>query len=129
MNRPNKSVFRGCLLIMVCVFMCSGVSFFAVDQLCQNGLRPQLPLYPGAQVVYDEHNFVNRFGMGITTVLLHTPDDEQVVNAWYGRTIGATMREALKNGSGGGWGQASYTVEASADGSGSDITLYGKCAN
>jgi hypothetical protein len=119
----------GCLIIVLAMLLCSGGAILAVDQMCYTTLSNRLPIYPGAEIRVERHNFFRAFGMGETYLELHTPDDSDTVGRWYGGTAGAYSREAVRT------NNFTYRL-ASAERSfrraegedGTFIQLYGACA-
>lgn len=129
----HKSLF-GCLAIIVGIFLCSGVSFFAVDRVCHAALSQRLPLYPGAEVRSRTHNLFSEFGMGNTVIVLYSEDEPDVVRSFYGRAQGAYTQTAVRSRD---WvttaglrvSRADWSVVRDSDGVGSQIILFGTCVN
>ena len=87
----------GCLVIFLAVLICSVGSFFAVDRVCVAYLPQRLPIYPGAKIVIQNHNFATAFGMGTTAVTLYSPDPPEKVRTWYGQTVGAFLKQSINS--------------------------------
>lgn len=118
----------GCLVIFIAVTLCIGSIVFGFDGLCRSSLIPQLPIYPGATVRSETHNFLTQMGIGQTVMTLYSPDSPEVVTPWYGRTIGTYLREVAKQG-GTRLGRSDWSVNKAEDGKGSLIVLYGVCGS
>jgi hypothetical protein len=125
----GKRTVLGCLVVLVAMFLCVGVSMFTMDRLCYESLSHRIPLYPGAEIRAERHNLLTARGMGETYMELYSPDPPDTVSEWYGRMIGQYTREAIRN------HDFIYTlarsersVHTAEDGSGSMIELYGTCA-
>jgi hypothetical protein len=111
---------------------CVGTVTFALDRICYSGLSQRLPIYPNAEVRLRRHNLFTEFGMGNTAITLYSPDDPNDVRRWYGRQTGDYIRGTMDNGgtidrlalriAQGDW-------DVTADGTGSQIILFGTCAN
>jgi hypothetical protein len=123
-----RRVLAGCLIIAFAIFLCTSVSLLGINQVCINNLNRLLPFYPGSRVVSERHNFISSFGMGETVIELYAPENYKVVTAWYGRTVGAYMRERLQTG-GINLGDGNWAVTEAEDGVGSQVLLYAKCVN
>lgn len=117
----------GCLVVLVAILLCSGVTMFAADRLCYGALSQRLPLYPNGTVISRVHNLFSEFGMGNTVVSIVTPDDQDTVRNWYGAATGAYMRSE-------GFGSPFFTlargqwdVSRGENGEGSMVILFGTC--
>lgn len=119
----------GCLVILAAVVLCGGITFFAADRICYGNLSQRLPVYPNATVTSRTHNLFTEFGMGITVVVLDTPDTPETVRSWYAVETGSYVREALRNNTPFfRMAQGSATINSNGSG-GSQIILYGTCVN
>jgi hypothetical protein len=123
---------RGCwfsmLIIVGLILLCGGVTTLVVDWTCYSNIAPRLPSYPNAKVVSEEHNLLRPFGMGMTQIILFTPDDIDTVRSWYGRAIGEAAKNFIQNRTG-SMGEASWDLDTPPDGKGTQITLYSRCAS
>jgi len=120
----------GCLIILVAMFLCSGITTFAVDRLCYVNLTERLPMYPNATVKTRVHNLFSELGMGNTAVIMTTPDDPDTVRAWYAEETAPYLRLDARNNmpfSHVAHGQVDITHNP--DGEGSQIILFGTCVN
>jgi hypothetical protein len=117
----------GCLVVIVAIFLCSGVTMFAADRLCYGALSQRLPLYPDSTVISQTYNLFSAFGMGNTVVSMTTPDDQQTVRNFYGR---ATSTYMDSRGSGSPFftlAKGQWDVSRGDNGEGSLIILFGTC--
>jgi len=122
----------GCLVVFVAVLLCSVGSFVAGNAVCAAYLPQRLPIYPGASVVLENHNFVTPFGMGTTAVTLHSADSPDTVRTWYGRMTGTFLKQSIQNSDpitflGRQIARVQFDVSDSPTGSGSQIILYTQC--
>jgi hypothetical protein len=118
----------GCGAILLLMFGCVLASFVFFDRTCYGYLSRRLPIYPGAEIVSRQHNFVSEWGVGNTVMTLYTPDAPEVVQAWYARESGGYLRQAIQSGD---WGyrmaQGDWAVAPDARGTGSQVILFGTC--
>ena len=114
--------------IFVAMLACGGISIAAMDAVCWGGLSQKLPIYPGATVTFQRHNFLRPFGMGTTVMILDSDDPVENVRDWYGRAAGAASKAAEERGDPFYYipiGRASVT--RAEDGTGTQIVLSGDC--
>lgn len=124
----------GCAVIVLGLLLCTAATTFALDRVCYASLSQRLPLYPNAQITYRQHNLFTELGMGVTVIMLDSPDEPDVVRSWYGRAQGAYNRAALESGdvvqqAGQRLSRADWSVTRAEDGTGSQIILFGTCVN
>ncbi len=124
----------GCLVIVIATIVCSSSAFLTVNAVCSAYLPQRLPVYPGAEVVAQTHNFISPFGMGITTMVLYSDDQPDAVRSWYGVTTGTFLRESLQSGDlvttfGRRVARVDWSVIRAEDGIGTQIILYANCVN
>lgn len=125
-----RRTLGGCLVILLAVLLCSVASVFAVDQMCYTSMSKRLPAYPNAELIAERHNLFRARGMGETYLEYRSSDDPDTVQRWYGENVGAVQREALRTGDQAYFmASADRSITAATDGSGSQIQLYGRCAN
>lgn len=115
-------------VVLVVMTLCVVVTTLVLDDACSADMTERLPLYPGATVTFQQHNFLRQFGMGESVMILHTDDEVAVVRAWYSKAMGEIysrmQRANLRR-----FGQTNYTVGADESGSGTQIILYGRCGS
>lgn len=124
----------GCVGILVAMLICGGLTFAVVDGLCYAGLSQRMPIYPGATVTRQTHNLVRAYGMGNTVLVLYSPDDPDTVRAWYARETGTLLRNLLQSGNPRDGvirtlTQSQFDITRDESGAGSQILLFGTCAN
>jgi hypothetical protein len=125
----NRRFFAGCGMILLAMGLCFSTVILALDGTCASSLTQRLPIYPGADVVSSQHSFLRPFGVGVTVIILYSPDPPDTVRSWYARTIGAYLREQAARGGGIGIASTDWTVGRAEDGVGSQIILYGSCVS
>ena len=116
------------LVVMAVLFICIGVSFVGVDAMCYSSLSQKLPLYPGATVTLERHNFLRAFGMGETVMVLDSDDPVETVQAWYGQmTYEGQQRARETHDPFYFMATGRYSVTTAEDGTGSQIILTAGC--
>lgn len=130
MDQPRAGCSRraalSVLLIIGLIAVCLGAATVAADRVCVNGFNERLPLYPGATVKWERHNFLTVFGMGETVMTLYSPDDPDTVRSWYARTTSDASKRAISDALL-RMAQSEWTVNRAEDGTGSQIILHGVC--
>jgi len=132
MDTPTAGCSKRAALAVALVFglvaACLAGSALVTDTLCRQGFDRRLPVYPGAAVKWERHNFLSAFGMGETVMTLTSPDAPETVRAWYAATTAAAIRDSVDDVplrlTRGEW-----TVDLDEDGTGSQIILHGLCVN
>lgn len=133
MNSGNRGCL-GCLGIMLGMLVCGGVVYLSVDRVCYAGITRRVPIYPQATQVWLSHNMLFPWGMGTTVGTFESPDDAETVRRWYGEHMREYMRSDAVSSSPltsaqVRLSQARWDVTEAEDGTGSQIILYGVCAN
>lgn len=81
---PKRTpAWKALLILFGSVLLFLGALVFAADEVCRTNIASRLPLYPGAEIVGDEYNFLRSRAMGITRMTLRTADDEETVRQWF----------------------------------------------
>lgn len=92
----RRSGLRGCLIgfavTLIASMLCVGAAAVTVDFDCQQRFSQNLPIYPGAQVVRQESQFMQSRQMELW---VDAPAAD--VRDWYHRTIGIARRNDLQN--------------------------------
>lgn len=130
MDRGNtswRSVLVSLGLFILIISGCIGGLFFTMNTLCRNSLTQKLPIYEGAEVVWEWHNALTTFGVGQTYMVLESSDDQATVHDWYNRYTANLLRnrrdeKRLR------FGRSQWNVIEQEDGTGSEITLRSVCA-
>ena len=124
-GRPisRKAFLAAVVILGVGVLLCGGAIIFAIDQSCVSDAAAWIPPYPNASVVSEEHNFIRPFGIGSTTMTLHSPDAPTVVGDWYNNLRSGLARQQDYR----GFAAMRWSISQADDG-GTDITLSSECA-
>lgn len=134
MKKRNLNGGFGCLLVIILIVICTGTITLALDNICYAGLTQRIPIYPGAEIVNEEHNMFRQFGMGNTTITLITPDDPDTVRSWYASRNGTWLRQNLQSSDPGArllrtFSQYQFDVTEAPNGEGSQVILFGTCVS
>lgn len=121
-----RRMFISTLVVTLIMFSCIIVSVIGIDGLCVADVGPRLPFYEGATITSERNTMFQRFGMGETIIIMYSPENYQTVTGWYGRTVGAKLKENLDKGLR-QFGSTRWTVGRAEDGTGSQIILYSRC--
>ena len=124
----SRRALLAVLLVIGGMLACISLSFVGVDAMCYSSLSQRLPIYPGATITLEQHNFLRTFGMGETVMILDSDDPPDVVQSWYGRTTYEGQRRAKANHDPFYYmATGRYSVTTAEDGTGSQIVLSGGC--
>lgn len=118
--------------IILCIIACSVVTFLGIDARCNYDIETWLPVYPDAEVVSVDYDFLRARGMGETTLVLYTPDDSNTVRTWYTnyrRELTRGEQGANPNRAMGGIAETRRSITDAPDAPGTLITLFSKCAD
>lgn len=53
-----------------------------MDQVCYSDITSRQMMYPDAEIVFEDYDFLRPRGMGYTTLVLQTEDDEETLKQW-----------------------------------------------
>jgi hypothetical protein len=123
MGRRVIKWIRNIVLLLLLVFGCPGSFALVVDFACNRSIETWLPIYPNAELVSAEHNFIRVRGLGTSFMVYHTPDAPDVVEAFYRQNIDTLVSQNTPRGMGG----TDFFIEDNPDGEGSLIVLYSRC--
>lgn len=112
------------------VMLCVSSATVAIDGFCWNIMTKKLPIYPDATVAVQRYSFIQPFGVGDTIIVLETEDSPPDVRTWYGQTVSVNERDAqTRQNPFYHMARGFWSVTTAEDGTGSQITLSGSCAN
>jgi len=112
------------MLIGIAIIVAVGAVIFGIaDYACGRTIETWTPIYPNAEVVELEYNFIRPRGMGVTNMTLNSPDDVETVRQWY---LDNMTKLSLQN-AGRGSGTNSWDIDEAPDGQGSVIYLSSRC--
>lgn len=120
-GRGIQGFLIGFAIVTVVTLLCVGLTATVLDANCQALFENNLPIYPGAEILYTEYIFMEVKQMEI---FIQAPPDE--VRSWYVRTIGVAMREDAQNGTRTAW-QGQYIIAAATDNSATQVLLRVQC--
>lgn len=122
-----KSCMASMILIPIGILLLSVLIGISVDVICTREADLWLAHYPGAEVVSEEYNFIRPFGIGVTTRVLHTSEEIDIVRPWYIERDRENIRNAIYPNR--QVAAHDWTVEERQDGGGTRITLHLQCAD
>ena len=67
-------LLSGLLIILLFVLL--------MDQVCYSDITSRQMMYPGAEIVFEDYDLFRPRGMGYTTLVLQTDDDEETLKQW-----------------------------------------------
>lgn len=114
---------RGALIVVGVIVGFLVAVFGIADFACNSTIEKWSPMYPNAEVIHVEYNFLRPRGMGVTYMVLHSPDDAQTVRDWYV----ANLQRLTKEDAGRGSGTNNWDVDEDPSGQGSLIYLSSRC--
>lgn len=117
------STLKWLVFLLVIAFGCIGSVLVAGDQMCRASIDRWTPVYPGATVVSQDHDFIRARAMGTSITILRSQDDPETASQYYRDN---TLR-LLDEGKSRGLAISDWTVEPNPDGDGSVIILYSEC--
>lgn len=82
-SRLLRQTIFSSLVILLAMMLCSIVSIVTVDAVCHSEIERTLPLYPQAELISQEHDFLRPRAMGHTYTVLATNDAPEKVRQWY----------------------------------------------
>lgn len=120
-NTRPPTPLRWFLVMLLLAFGCVATMLFAADRLCSANIEQWTPFYPGAALTDQQHNFLRPRAMGISRVILSSPDDPETVRQFYRDHTLALLRAEQSR------GIASTNWRVEPDGTGSLIVLDSQC--
>ena len=82
-GRLLRQTIFSILVILLAIMLCSIMSVLAIDELCHTEIERTLPLYPDAELVSQQNEFLRPRAMGRTYLVLATTDLAADVSQWY----------------------------------------------
>lgn len=121
-RRARRGFFIGFIVIFLGVGACLGTMVITIDSVCVRDANEWIPYYPDAELVSEYYTGVRAWGMGVTDVILHTPDDPKTVRQWYN-----DMRQGI--GPAAPLADMNFSIRYDEDDTGSNIYLTSECAS
>jgi len=85
-----RSTFIGLALMFMSVFVCAGVVTLGINTDCNGTISDWITVYPNAQQISQEFNFLQPNAMGITTTVYEVDAPVPIVARWYRAKLGTT---------------------------------------
>jgi uncharacterized membrane protein len=121
--RPPVPTVRGVLVITVATILLVAIVAILFDYRCYSDLRREKPIYPGAALAIDSHQFLGR-----TQLIYESPDSLSDVQAWYRLEITTMLRAGVELNMpvGAPWWNNVLSLRTTADG-GTQIVFAQMC--
>jgi hypothetical protein len=123
MRRKAFRLVRNIVFALVLIFACPAILIGGADIACSALIEQWLPMYPDAEVVSAEYNFIRARASGRTMMTLSTPDEAETVRQFYRDNIIKLMNEEAPRGN----ASTDWKVEENTEGDGSLIYLASVC--
>ncbi len=120
--RSRPSIVRSLAIMLVFAVICLALLLAAADQVCRMNIDQWSPLYPGAELVRLDYDFVRPRAMGTTRAVYFSPDDNETVRGFYRENTLALLQAEQSR----GLAFTAWDTEPQPDG-GTLITLYSEC--
>ncbi len=78
----SPPLWRSLLTIVLGAIVLVALFVLLIDQVCYMDIVSRQMMYPGAEIVSEEYDFLRPRAMGITTLILQTEDDEETLKQW-----------------------------------------------
>lgn len=113
LHARQTNIPRSLLVITVATALLVGTVAILLDRNCYGTLREEKPIYPGAVLASDTHEF-----LGHSQLVYETPDSQHEVEAWYRQEITIMLRAGVELNMpvGAPWWHDIYSLRTSADG-------------
>jgi hypothetical protein len=116
-------LWRWLLLMLVVVLVFLGTLVFGADEMCRRDIAERQPLYPGAEIIETDYNFLRPRAMGTTHLTLLAPDDTETVRAWIRETNLRLLRAERFR----GLANTMWEVYPNPEGEGTLMRYYSSC--
>ena len=93
------------------------------DVTCNGSIEIWLPLYPDAEVVSVQHNFIRPRALGSSLMILRTDATADQIEDFYRQNIDTLINQGTPR----GMGSTDFQVEPDQDSGGSLILLFTRC--
>jgi hypothetical protein len=123
MPRKALRLIRNIVFALLLIFACPAILIGGADISCGGLIDQWLPMYPGAEVVSVEYNFIRARASGRTMMTLSTPEEAETVRQFYRDNIIKLMEDQTPRGN----ASTSWEVEENTEGEGSLIHLFSVC--
>lgn len=78
----SPPLWRSLVTIVLGGFLFVLLFVLLMDQVCYSDITSRQMMYPGAEIVFEDYDFLRPRGMGYTTLILQTKDDEETLKQW-----------------------------------------------
>jgi hypothetical protein len=117
------------MLILCGIVFCLTTLIVTLDTVCNMHIDRWLPLYPGAEEVTTQFDFVRPRGVGNTFIIFYSPDDITTVQEWYGDYRRKLISESADQYAVQSLASTSYRILKNPDGTGTLIYHISQCTS
>lgn len=122
-NSRPPSILRTIIILGFISFACIGSIVFVGDVQCNNDIETWIPMYPNAETISVEYDFLRARAWGNSQTIQASPDDVETAKKFYRDHALILLDEEQSR----GLASTNWTVEPNPDTDGSLITLYSSC--
>lgn len=121
MQAQNPSALKSLLILMAVALGAVLTLVASADVMCSVDIERRLPIYPGAEVITTDYNFVRPRAMGVTRMHFRIADDAETVRQWYrDHTLALLDADAFS-------GLALVERQVNETDEGTELILYSEC--
>ena len=80
-HRPPP-LWRSLLALLLSGFLFILLFVLLMDQVCYSDITSRQMMYPGAEIISADYDLLRPRGMGYTTLILQTDDEEETLKQW-----------------------------------------------
>ena len=122
-NSRPPSILKFAFILILASVSCVGSLIFLGDVQCNSDIETWVPLYPNAETVSIEHDFIRARAWGNSQVIQASPDDVETTKQFYRDNVLKLFDEER----GRGLASTHWAVEPNPDTDGSLIILSSSC--
>lgn len=122
-NERPPSILKFGIFIILASLTCVGSIIFVADVQCSSDIELWVPLYPNAETVSVEYDFIRARAWGNTRIIQVSPDDSEIVKQFYRDNIILLLNDRRSR----GLADTNSHIEPDEETGGSQITLLSTC--
>lgn len=122
-NSRPPGILKMIFILGLISFACIGSIVFVGDVQCNNDIETWIPMYPNAETISAEYDFLRARAWGNSQTIQTSLDDVETAKQFYRDLALALLDEERSR----GLASTNWTVEPNPDTNGSLITLYSSC--
>ncbi len=121
MSQEYRIIFGVSLMLVALVVLVAAFAVVTNDN-CQGGFWDTLQVYPGAELVEEDRQF-----LGAQRAVYYTPDVPGAVNQWYTQQRAEQMRAVMQNGNVNTLPVTNWDIAAAQGREGTTVTFKTTC--